>query len=135
LGQHRNDSKLSVTLPSDGHVRNDEIGNNERGNKEVKTNLSKGRRNTTHLTELGDGRGEIFQKKRSQSISHVSDDLSLLFDNKNTDTEKENEILKEKQAVSMVPVICIVQLLWPDRHSTNKLFRDPDEFQPNVNFI
>jgi hypothetical protein len=37
--------------------------------------------------------------------------------------------------LTMVPAICKVQLIWLDRHSTNRLFRDPDSFQPNVNFI
>ena len=37
--------------------------------------------------------------------------------------------------VKMVPAICNVRLVWPDHNATNKIFRIPDDFQPNINFI
>jgi hypothetical protein len=36
---------------------------------------------------------------------------------------------------TLVQVTCAVRLAWPDRYQTNRVFRDPDTFQPNVNCI
>ena len=149
--------------PQSGQDKYDDKGNQEitrfddQGNKEIVVESPrgspKGRRNTTHLSELdsnnrGDNsgyNGDINYKKRSNSAGHVLENISLASEDKKTVTGLENENDEDsanighshevKPAISMVPVICIVQLLWPDRHSTNKLFRGPDDFQPNVNFI
>ena len=35
----------------------------------------------------------------------------------------------------MIEAVCCVRLVWPDRHKTNKIFREPDFYEPNINCI
>jgi hypothetical protein len=35
----------------------------------------------------------------------------------------------------MIQAVCCVRLVWPDRHKTNKIFREPDFYEPNINCI
>ena len=120
--------QLLISVTPEGEMpQSENIGNLNRENCIISRTLSKAGK-LFEIDTKSRGKGE-------KGISTVQDNLHIEEKNNENYDYNKKKIKKVGQVLSMVPVICSVQLVWPDRHSTNKLFRDPDEFQPNVNFI